>query len=194
MSRIFSFVAVFILMGMVLHGCQETDPSKRVPKSQRKAEAAKTAAEAKEEAISYVFPDPIGFVNDFSNVLDQDQRDTLETIIRAHQQKTTNEIAIVTIKDMTPYDNIYDFSFDLANEWGVGVVDKNNGVVIVLNDSLGMVRINTGLGIEAMVPDSSIQKIIDGRMLPLFAEGKLYDGLREGTKAVVEALESIPAN
>lgn len=178
-------------MGFVFVGCQETDPSKRVPKSQRAQEGLSAPGAAPAVRDTIIFPAPVGFVNDFSNILSQDQRDTLETMIRMHQQKTTNEIAIVTIKDMAPYDNIYDFSFDLANAWGVGVVEKNNGVVIVLNDSLGMVRINTGLGIEAIVPDSSIQKVIDANMLPEFAEGKLYEGLREGTAAVIARLESV---
>lgn len=182
-------------MGIVLIGCQETDPKKRVPKSQRLEGIDLSKAPDPKPAVrdSVVFPEPVGFVNDFSSILTQDQIDTLETMIRVHQQRTTNEIAVVTIKDMAPYENIYDFSFDLANAWGVGVIEKNNGVVIVLNDSLGMVRINTGLGIEAMVPDSSIQKIIDNSMLPFFSEGALYEGLREGTQAVISTLESVSA-
>ncbi|GEM_PF-5548107 len=193
MSRIISLVAAFILLGSVFIGCQETDPSKRVPKSQR-VEGANVGAAAKQALPdSVIFPAPVGFVNDFSKVLTQDQRDTLETMIRAHQERTTNEIAVVTIKDMGPYTNIHDFSFDLANAWGVGVIDKNNGVVIVLNDSLGMVRINTGLGIEPFVSDLMIQEIIDKTMIPFFAQGALYEGLREGTKAVIGKLESMPA-
>ncbi len=46
------------------------------------------------------FPKPIGFVNDFENILNQDDITKLETLLHNYEKQTSNELVIVTISKL----------------------------------------------------------------------------------------------
>ena len=49
-------------------------------------------------------PQPTGWVNDFANVISQEYRDKLSSLIQELEEKTSTEIAVVTIASIAPYD------------------------------------------------------------------------------------------
>jgi len=91
--------------------------------------------------IDFKFPDYIGYVNDFEKIFTVEQISELNDIIKNHEKKTTNEIAIVSISSYEPYETLFDYSFDLAYYWGIGKKDKNNGIVIVFGKQIRQIRI-----------------------------------------------------
>lgn len=64
-------------------------------------------------------PQPNGYINDFANVIDDSVEEELETIISAFEEKTSNEITVVTITSLEG-ENLEDYSIRLAEDWGVG--------------------------------------------------------------------------
>jgi uncharacterized protein len=136
-----------------------------------------------------VFPKPIGFINDFENILSEDEEKELTAIIKEHESKTTDQIAIVTLTSIGPYENIDDYSFDLANYWGVGQKDKNNGVLIALGKNLRAIRIQNGFGIEKRLTDTETKRIIDEWMIPKFKENSYFLGLKKGVEAIINELQ-----
>ncbi len=126
-----------------------------------------------------------GFVNDFENILTPEQERVLTQIISAHEKKTSNEIAVVTVNNFYGYQNINDFSLNLANAWGVGKKEKNNGVVIVVSKYWSGVSIKNGLGMTDKITDSETKKIIDQKMLPYFRSELFYEGIKEGVEAII---------
>ena len=129
------------------------------------------------------------FVFDNENILTETQILKFDSLFRKHEKKTTNEIVLVTTQDYGQDENILHFSVNFANRLGVGKAGKNNGVVIVMNSAKREVRISTGYGTENVLTDAIAQKIVDSIMVPRFKEGKLYEGLFAGSKAVVDFLE-----
>src|SRR3989344_1120497 len=91
----------------------------------------KTTAPFNPTTTHTTFPKPVGYVNDFENILSETEEKELTDIIITNERQTTNQIAIVTIKDYNPYSSLIDYSIGLANYWGVGQKNKNNGIVIV---------------------------------------------------------------
>src|SRR5687767_2420221 len=81
-------------------------------------------------------PDYVGFVNDFEDILSSEQEEELNKIIIESERQTTNQIAIVTVESIAPYSSMKDFATDLANKWGVGQKEKDNGLVIVVSKKL----------------------------------------------------------
>lgn len=59
-----------------------------------------------------------GYVNDFANVLTEEQELVLREKIRAHAALTSNEIAIVTIAS-TGDESIETYAVKLFEEWGL---------------------------------------------------------------------------
>ena len=113
----------------------------------------------------------------------------LDSLFRSHEKKTTNEIALVTTQDYKPDTSILFFAVNFGRKYGVGKKNKNNGVVIVFSANNRQTIISTGYGTEKILKDEIAKKIIDSLMLPLFKQARIFDGLWEGSIAIVNFLE-----
>ena len=135
-------------------------------------------------------PNPPRLVNDYLNLLTNDQRNALENKLTTFDDSTSNQIAVITIGDIGDYE-IEDFAVALGRKWGIGGKDYNNGVVlIVLIDkerNKRKVWIATGYGLEGAIPDVTAKQIIEGEILPNFKAQDIYRGLDEGTDALMLA-------
>lgn len=143
----------------------------------------------KDGGSGYVFPKAIGYVNDFENILSESQEKELTKLIQKHESETTDQIVIVTLKGHEPYDNLYDYSLDLANYWGIGQKDLNNGVLIAVGKDIKQVQIQSGSGILDRLNESETQLIIDDTMIPEFRNNDFFLGLQKGVEALIVELK-----
>jgi uncharacterized protein len=137
-----------------------------------------------------VRPDPPRLVNDFAGVLSPDQVRALENKLVTFNQKTSTQIAIVVVKDIFGYEK-GDYTFQLAQKWGIGQKGKNNGILIMVkpksaNGETGKVFIAVGYGLEGAVPDITARKtIIVAEMMPSFKVDDYYTGLDRATSVLM---------
>ncbi|HKK38348.1 MAG TPA: TPM domain-containing protein [Cryomorphaceae bacterium] len=136
-----------------------------------------------------IFPKPTGYVNDFENILTDAEEKELTALIKGLESQTSDQISIVTLTGLEPYDNIDDYSFDLANYWGVGQKDKNNGILIAIGKELRKIRIQNGFGIEKRLTDAETKRIIDEVMIPEFKNDNYFEGLKKGVEAIIQELK-----
>lgn len=134
-------------------------------------------------------PEPPRLVNDLAGVLAPDQATALENKLDQFNEKTSTQIAIVTINDLNGYDKA-DYSFRLAEQWGIGQKGKNNGILILVKPktqtSKGEVFVAVGYGLEGVVPDIVAREtIIQNEILPAFRQGDYYAGLDRGTTVLM---------
>ena len=130
------------------------------------------------------------FVFDNENILTTEESKQLDAMFRAHEKRTTNEIVLVTTPDYGEFSNNIDFSVDFGNKHGIGKSDYDNGVVIVFSKTKREVRISTGNGTEKVLTDEISKKIIDSIMIPKFKSNLHFEGLKEGSIAIVNFLEN----
>lgn len=136
------------------------------------------------------FPKPIGYVNDFENIIDSTTEKQLTNLIVQHEHKTTNQIAIVTVASISPYTDFFPFCVELSNNWGVGVKSKNNGITIIFSKALKKVRITVGKGLENTITDEICMQIVETIMIPAFKAEQYEVGLQKGLEAVIKKLAS----
>ena len=125
------------------------------------------------------FPEPFGYVTDIENLFSEAEENQLELFIEEFEFQTANEIAILTIKDIRPYKNMMIYATDLGNHWGVGKNEKDNGLFIVVSDSLGKTAIATGLGTQKYISNELCESVIDSIMIPKFKRKMYFDGVQE---------------
>jgi len=130
----------------------------------------------------------IFFVNDFANLLNPSQRDALERRVRDLQQKTSAELAVVTIKTLEG-GQIDDFTNKLFRRWGVGQKGKNNGVMLLVALDDRKMRIEVGYGLEPIIPDALAGRIIDEELRPLFRQGNFPEGIKRGVERIAAIIE-----
>ncbi len=114
-------------------------------------------------------------VNDFANVLDG-RANEIESKLRAYNDSTSTQIVVVTVNSLNGYD-ISDFSYRLAESWGIGQKGKNNGLLILVAPTERKMKIEVGYGLEALVPDAKAKWIIDNIMKPSFKQGDYATGI-----------------
>ena len=100
-------------------------------------------------------PQPPRLVNDLASAFTQYQADSLEAVLVDFDERTSNQICVVTLTDLHDYD-VAQFALALANKWGIGS-SRNNGVLVLLKTRNGGyvdVTIQVGRGLEGAIPDA----------------------------------------
>ena len=137
--------------------------------------------------IYWPIPSPPPMVSDCENILDTNQIRNLTSIIKDFEQKTSNEIVIVTVESISPYTDLATYSFALANYWGVGKnKDKNNGLTIVVSKQLRQVRISPGNETNKILRNDICQKIATTKIVPELKTGNYYQGIKNGLLDLID--------
>lgn len=129
---------------------------------------------------------PARLVNDFAGLFTPEQTRVLEDSLVAFDRATSTQIVVVTLPDLNNTAPSQ-MAFDIMNSWGVGQKQKNNGVVILIkprNDTRGEVFIATGLGLEGVLPDGKVTRIIDNEMIRHLKAGDYFAAADAGAAAI----------
>lgn len=130
---------------------------------------------------------PSGYVADDAGALNAGSQTDLDAQLADYEARTTNEIAVAIVRT-TGAEPIEDYASALFREWEVGQLGLDNGVLLVVAVDDRRVRLQTGTGLEAALPDSRAQEIVDTEILPRFRSGDLDGGVRAGVIGVRRAL------
>ena len=108
-------------------------------------------------------PSPQRLVNDFAGAFTPEQRDSLETVLVAFDDSTSNQVCVVTVTTLDGMD-VSDYAVRLGNSWGIGS-HRNNGLLVLLKTRTGEedwidVNIQVGKGLEGAIPDVYASRII----------------------------------
>jgi len=134
-------------------------------------------------------PAPVGYVNDFANVLPPETEARLDDLARRLNASTRGDLVIVTLPDLNgrPVEEV---SLRLGREWKIGsdvaIGDqaRNAGVVILIvpketsSEGRGSCRIETGQGAEGFITDATAGAICRAA-IPSF-QRQDYAGAIEG--------------
>ena len=116
---------------------------------------------------------PSGYINDFAGVLSAATRDQLNEMCRQIDVKAQAQIAIVTVKS-TDGEDIFQYSVDLYQKWGIGQKGKDRGVLVLLAVQDRKYYITVGYGLEPILPDGKVGGF--GREAVAYLKQNDYDG------------------
>ncbi len=126
-----------------------------------------------------------GWITDMVGVFLPKQKQALNDQISLLERETGVELAIVVIRraqEGTPKE----YATELFNRWGVGKKGVDNGLLLFVAIENRRVEIETGYGMEPILPDSVVGAILDEYAVPYFRQGD-YAG---GIQATVNAIEA----
>lgn len=129
-------------------------------------------------------PNPPRLVSDFTGTLSAGETAALESKLVAYNDSTSTQIAIVMLSSLDGYP-IDDYSFQLAEKWGIGQKGKNNGVLVLVAKEDRKMFIATGYGMEGVMPDGLVKRIIEQDIKPYFKQGNYYGGLDAGINSMM---------
>lgn len=130
------------------------------------------------------------WVTDMAEILDAPTEAKLNAEITKLEQQNGAEIAVVTVPQTSPSASPKAFTTKLFNYWKIGKKSQNNGVLVLISKGDRRVEIETGYGVEAIVPNTQVANIIDTQITPKFKQGDFNGGTLTGTNALIVALKS----
>ena len=133
-------------------------------------------------------PDPPHLVNDFTKTLSPLEMESLESKLVAFDDSTSTQIAVVVMRSTDGYP-ISDYAVELAQQWGIGQKDKNNGILFLVALDDHKLWISVGYGLEGALPDALAKRIIENEIKPYFKEGQYYKGIDNGVNTIMSAVK-----
>ncbi len=146
------------------------------------------------KAIAYTpttVPDPKQhcancFVSNPDNILSANAVQTLNQQLATLQQKNGVEIAVVVLHAIEGNDE-YRFAYELFNNWHIGNAN-NTGVLVLFVENIRAVKIETGVGVEGLLPDAFCDKVLNEVMFPHFKRGDYDKGFVTGIEIIKNRL------
>lgn len=136
------------------------------------------------------FPRPVGYVNDFAQVIPEEWEAEIEAICTELEQKTGAEIAVVTVGTIGDED-YREYANRLFEAWGIGKKGKDNGVLLFDAVKERKFWIEIGYGLEPVINDARAGDIFRQVIRPLLREDRygeaLYNGVLEIARIIAEA-------
>lgn len=129
------------------------------------------------------FPKPRGAVNDFAGVISQNYQNSMDFLAREVLQKTGTAVVVTTITTIGDNDPA-DYTNRLYEAWGIGKKGEDKGVLILLALKERRIRIETGYGVEGILPDGLVGQILDSYVVPYLTRGDYGKGLSNAMAAV----------
>ena len=133
------------------------------------------------------FPKPIGAVNDFARVIPPDYKNRMQGIAQEVLEKTGTSIVVVTMESIGD-NELNDYVNSLYKAWGIGKKGEDKGVLIFLTMKERKFRIETGYGVEGILPDGLVGEIRDRYAIPYFRKGDFGQGLSSTMIAVASVV------
>ena len=130
-------------------------------------------------------PNPPRLVNDFANVLSPDEEKALEQKLVQFDDSSSTQVAVITVTSLDGY-GVEEVAHKFLRDWGVGRKGKNNGVVILAAIQDRKINIQTGLGMEGILPDLVCRRIISNHIIPAFKQQHYFEGLDNAATNIIK--------
>jgi len=130
---------------------------------------------------------PSHYVMDLAGILDQSTEGRLNGFLRELEQKTGAQVVLLSI-DSLEGNSLEGFSLSVAEKWGLGQRDRDNGLLILFAMKERKYRFEVGYGLEGILPDSLVGSIGREYIVPYFRKGDYASGAAATTLAVASVI------
>ena len=117
-------------------------------------------------------PRPTDYVSDFAHVLSPSVTRQLDLLCGQVDRQAHAQIAVVTVGDIGD-DTIQNYAVQLEDAWKVGPKGSDRGLIVLLAVKDHKRWIETGYGLEGILPDGKVGEI--GRAMVPYLRANNYD-------------------
>jgi uncharacterized protein len=115
-------------------------------------------------------------VIDNAHLLTDEQQSKLIEEILELETNIGSQLAVLTIVSLEG-EKIEDYSLRIANTWGLGRKEHDDGVLITVALHDRQARIEVGYGLEKIITDALADQILAEHIVPNFRNQNYYEGL-----------------
>jgi uncharacterized protein len=122
------------------------------------------------------YPDPVGYVNDFANVIPQDFETRITALAEEVDQKAGAQLAVAVLQT-TGDEDYQTYANKLFERWRIGRAGEDNGLLVLVVMDERKVWTEVGYGLEGALPDGYVGQVYRDVLKPYFGRGSFGEGL-----------------
>ena len=126
------------------------------------------------------------YINDYASVFSEGERLDLRNLFASVDENTTAEIVFLSVNECVLAPS--DFALKVFDKWKIGKEDKDNGLLILYCLKENKIFVMTGYGLEGILPDSKIGRILDENYVPLRDENKTKEGIISASQVFAQVI------
>jgi uncharacterized protein len=130
-------------------------------------------------------------VTDLTNTLNESQRTALEHTLAEFEGRKGSQIAVLLVPSTQP-ETPAQYGVRVYDEWKLGRKGVDDGVLVVVAKDDRRVWIVTGSGVEGVLPDAAVKRIVEDDITPRFKQGDFYGGIRAAADRIMRTIEGEP--
>ena len=134
-------------------------------------------------------PAPTAYFNDYAHVVSEGTAAQLNKTLEDFERQSSDQIVVAVFPKMQSDSSMEDYTVRVARSWQAGLKDKNNGAVLFVFVQDHKLFLQTGYGLEGVLPDALCKRIIDEQISPRFKTGDFDGGLTAGVQAIISAVK-----
>ncbi|MFN5181834.1 MAG: TPM domain-containing protein [Bacteroidota bacterium] len=127
----------------------------------------------------------IGTKPEVENFLTAKEVTNLEFQLDTFSRSTSNQICVVIVDTLNGLDAAQ-YATQLGLKWGIGLKEKNNGVVLLLCPPTREVFIAPGNRMQGVLPDLRAKQIIEKIIIPRLKKGENYKAISEACGVMMQ--------
>jgi uncharacterized protein len=129
-------------------------------------------------------PSPSGFVNDYAQILDENNQNEIENILNELQKRAKVDFAIAVVKS-TNGQSVFDYSLETAKNWRIG--GENGGILLMLVIDEREWQIQIDRKLEKILSNNEVKQIGEIMVEPL-RNDRYVEGIKKCVETMIEVL------
>lgn len=130
-------------------------------------------------------------VIDQAKVLSGAEMQQLDQKILDLYQKGKAQIGVIIVPT-TGQEAIFDFALRTGEKWQLGSAKRDNGLLMAVAINDRKIQILTGYGLEGVLPDVVLSRIIRNQITPYFKQGQYAQGISAGLDEITRIVNLDP--
>ena len=127
-------------------------------------------------------------VTDLTGTLTAGQQAEIEQKLAAFEQRKGAQVALLIVPTTAP-EAIEQYSIRVVDAWKLGREQADDGALLLVALQDRQLRIETGRGLEGVLPDAIARRIIDDTIKPLFRQGDIFGGVSAGLAQIMKVVD-----
>ena len=169
----------------------KSNPSKTNQQEASTPAQVSVANDMQEGQLTRNIPSLDSPVIDQAGVLSPTDKQNLEQQIKDIYRQGKAQIGVIIVPT-TGNEGIFDFAMRVAEQWKLGSAKQDNGLLIVVAVNDHKLHIATGYGLEGVLPDIMINRIIRNQITPDFKQNQYGQGIQAGVNEIERVLNMDP--
>src|SRR5437868_6264146 len=127
-------------------------------------------------------------VTDLTGTLSAEQRSALEQTLAEFERRKGAQLAVLMVATTQP-EAIEQYAVRVEEAWKLGRKGVDDSILLVIAKNDRKLKIETGYGLEGVVPDAVAKRVIEDDIVPRFKAGDFYGGIRAGMDRLMRLVE-----